>query len=348
MFNNKGQATIDLLIVLSISLIALSIIYALYAEQIETTGASKEAFAAKTAVQKIVDAANKLQLSGPGSKTSVFFELPQSIDLSDSNVYGRAILIKLSNTSSIVGTADVNFSGSLRDRLGKQVIYLDYNGSHVIISYKDFELNKKNISITAFAGTNNNAIVTVRNNYESNVTFFIQNSFSHNEITFSSDPITTFTLSPNQLQTISFDFDLDSNAYGNYAGSSTIIGQIGDTNYYEKINIGVEAQLPLESVIIYPLNTNFTAASPSTTTKSFSVCNNSSTTFDDLSWSNAGSINTWFTEPSFADLNNGSCIDFDIDFAVPGGASGTNTGTLIVDYNSSNDSYTSNVAITIS
>jgi hypothetical protein len=343
--SSKGQASIDLIIVLAISLMALAIVYSLYAEQIQTVGISKESFSAKTAVQKIVDASNKLYIAGPGSSTVVYFEIPKNIKLADANVVGRTIAIKLSNDSFVTGTADANFHGTLRDRVGKQAVYLDYNGTNVIISYKDFELNKRNISFTAFPDTNNSDSIIVRNNHTSTATFFVQNSFSHGDIAFAAST-STFTLAPDQLQTIVFDFNIGSSAYGNYAGSTTIIGQIDDTNYSKKVNISAEVQLDLDDVIIYPLNQSFTAAQSATPTKAFSICNNT-IKFTDLSWSAAGTAGGWVDAvPSFSDLNAYACRDFNLDFTIPGDAAGINAGTLTVDYNST-ESYTSNISITI-
>ena len=344
--STRGQASIDLMIVLAISLIALTIVYSLYAEQIQTIGLSKESFAAKTAVQKIVDASNKMYLAGPGSSTVVYFEIPQSIKLSEVNIVGRTIAIKLSNESFVTGTADVNFYGTIRNRIGKQAVYLDYNGTHTIISYKDFELNKKNISFTSFPDTNTQDSIVVRNNHTSVATFFVQNSFSHADIAFAANT-SMFTLQPDQLQTITYDFNVNSSAYGNYAGSTIIIGEIGDTNYQEKINMSAEVQLDLDNVVIYPLNTTFTTTTSATPTKAFSVCNNE-VKFTDLVWNSSGDMNSWIDAlPSFSDLNAYSCTDFNIDFTVPGDATGTNTGILTVDYNSAAESYTSNFSITI-
>ena len=53
--NSKGQTTVELLVLLAVSMLALTIIYSLYSDQLILIQGSKDSSTAKSTVQKMVD-----------------------------------------------------------------------------------------------------------------------------------------------------------------------------------------------------------------------------------------------------------------------------------------------------
>ena len=348
--NNKGQTTIELLLVLSISMIALTMIYSLYAEQMNSANEMNNIFIAKSTAQNIVNAANTVYLSGAGSEIKVEIEIPQAVVLSQSGISGRTIFINIAGRSDAIAVADVNIEGSFKSLPGKYVVYMMYDGNVVHMLYRDFELNKHSISFSAFADTNYEDSVIVRNNSNESITFWVTKNFSHvGEATLTIVPSDTFVIEPNALQQIDFNFALTSTAMGNYSGSVVVMGQVEDANVSRTIYVSAEALTVVEPLMIYPLTTSFSLVNEEqTVTKSFSVCNKSLLDITDISWEAGGDISSWFGDlPSITGVSAGACTYFDVNFNIPAGQStGSHIGELIANH-SSGDSYTSNIDITL-
>ncbi|MFA5763231.1 MAG: hypothetical protein WC915_00275 [archaeon] len=348
--NHKGQTTIELLLVLSISMIALTMIYSLYAEQMNSANEMNNIFIAKSTAQNIVNAANTVYLSGAGSEIKVEIELPSAVVLSQSGISGRTIFINIAGRSDAIAVADVNIEGSFKSRPGKYVVYMVYDGNVVHMLYRDFELNKHSISFSAFADTNYEDSVIVRNNSSNAITFWVTKNFSHvDEATLALVPNDTFTVGPNALQQIDFNFALTSSAMGNYSGSIVITGQVEDTNVSRTIYVSAEALTVVEPIMIYPLTTSFSLANEEQiVTKPFSVCNKSLSDITDITWEAGGDIPSWFGDlPSITGVSAGACTYFDVNFNIPAGQStGSHAGTLTANH-SGDDSYTATIEITL-
>ena len=113
-FGKRGQTTIELLVLLAFSLIALSLIYTLYSDQAIIAQGSKDIFTARSTVQKIVDAANTAYLSGKDSELKIFIEVPDSMNLANSEITGKSVILQHGNGSDIIASADVNMVGNFR------------------------------------------------------------------------------------------------------------------------------------------------------------------------------------------------------------------------------------------
>jgi hypothetical protein len=225
-----------------------------------------------------------------------------------------------------------------------------YDGNVVHMLYRDFELNKHSISFSAFADTNYEDSIIVRNNSSEEITFWITKNFSHvDEATLTLIPSDTFTIAPNDLQQIDFNFALTNNAMGNYSGNIVLIGQVEDKNISRTVYISAEALTTIEPLMIYPLTTSFSLVNEEqVVTKPFSVCNKSLLNINDIIWESSGDISSWFGDlPSITEVSAGACTYFDINFNIPSGQStGSHTGSLIANHSES-DSYTASIEITL-
>ncbi|MEI7961661.1 MAG: hypothetical protein WCI04_04980, partial [archaeon] len=164
----RGQTTIELLVLISISLVALVIIYSLYSGAIDSSSVARESSTAQGTITRMVDAANTLYISGAGSKSRVFIDIPESLLMDESGVFGRAILLKLSNGTELIGTADVSFSGSFKvqnQEYATSGYYatLYFDGNVVNIYYDDFELSNESLSYLASSNTTVQGYFNVRN-----------------------------------------------------------------------------------------------------------------------------------------------------------------------------------------
>ncbi|MDD3084187.1 MAG: hypothetical protein PHP82_04135 [Candidatus ainarchaeum sp.] len=336
---NKGQTTIELLLVLCTSLIVLILIYSLYAEQVESSNVSNDFFIAKISVQKIVNGVNTAYLSGIGSKVKIEVEFPKRVDFENSSIFSNIILLKMFDGSDIMGISDVNIEGSIRPQYGKQVFYLFFDGNVVKLQYLDFELNQYSISFSTNPNTNRLESFSLRNNSSQQITFIITKNFSHTQVTLDMNT-DSFILQPNEIKSIDLNFNILSNASGNYSGNIIINSQTEDSNMYKSISLSVESLLLIEEIMIYPLVTNFTTIQNTFVEKNFSICNKSDISINDITWSGSGqpdnNIISWITNwddlLEITSINSGSCEEVTLEFEILNFDFNTYYGSIISNY----------------
>lgn len=356
---SKGQTAVELLMLLAVSMIALAIIYNLYFGQIEANSLAQERTITQNTLQRMVNAANTLQFSSAGSKMRVLVEFSERVQLSDSNIIGKTLIVKLSDGSEVFASSDINFVGEwkkqgLRYVTGKYYATFVFDGTKVNIYYDTFDLSNESIYVSAKQGTFVEKTFSVRNNSSQQATFFISQSFSHSP--FASVVLGTsddyFTLESGESRIIDLTFSLSESAYGNYSGQLTVIGEINDgfsdSNITKTVSLSIESFLEIQEVMVYPKTTTFSSFPDVNTTKSFSVCNSSSSTAA-LSWSRDSNADanmiSWFSFP-FVDNVDGfeinslspySCKDFSVSFVVPADAiQKTYDANFTINYNDGN------------
>ncbi len=338
---SKAQTAVELLLLLSISLVALAIIYNLYFGQVEANAFAQERTVTQNTLQRMVNAANTLQFSSSGAKMRVLVELPEYAQLSDSNITGNTLIVKLSDGSQVFATADVNFSGVWKKQgskyvTGKYYATFVFDGTRVNIYYDDYDLSSESIYVSAKQGTSTEKSFSVRNNSAQQATFWLESSFSHSpfaSVTLGSGD-DYFVLASGETRIIDLTLTLSASAYGNYSGQITVIGQINDgtsdTNITRAVSVSIESFLEVQELMVYPKTTTFSSFPGVSKVKDFSVCNASSSSAT-LSWSRNSTADanmiSWFDFP-FVDEDDQeinylpaySCKEFSINFAVPSDA----------------------------
>lgn len=319
----KGQTTIEVLVILAASLVALSIIYSLYAEQVNIGNFQREEFSARSSIQRIINASNSLVISGAGSQTTVEVDFSNQILLDETIIDGSTILIKLSNGTEIFGTADVDFVGNLRKTPGKQLINLYYDGSKVFIYYDDFELNQGSIVFSTIAGSKNFQNIILRNLSSEDLNFKILNNFSHLGINFSSNPVfdSNFLVDDGELKQIDLNFEISENISGNYSGNIVIVTNIEGQEIQRLVNISIEVLQEFKPILLTPTTSSFTTYSDNNITKYISLCNRTPYDLSGIVWEVQGSsdanLANWFNLPETNSVLKNSCEVIDINFNIP-------------------------------
>ncbi|HNV01122.1 MAG TPA: hypothetical protein PKK60_01700 [archaeon] len=338
----KGQTTIELLILLSISMVALTIIFSIYIDQLNASYSNQDFFLAKSSVQKLVSSANVVYYSGAGSEIKVEFEFPRDTDFIETGFYGPEIVVKLKNGHSYVGGADVNVIGNFKPNSGKNVVYMFYDGNVVTIHYNDFEVNKQNITSSIIQGQQLITDFTIRNNTQKIIKFYLEKNFSHEKILLNINSSETFEILPGEIKKVNLEFLSNTSSQGNYSGFILVKGQIDDINFSKKINVAVEVLTKKSELVIYPKITSFNINYPNQVVKSFSVCNNSVLDIVIDSWGSNGSVDknaSKFIEslPNFYIIPSKDCNFFDLTFQIEEDTiKGIYDGNFFIMYNDSN------------
>jgi len=335
--SSTGQTVIELLLLLGISMLALTIVYSIYSWQVQTSNQTKDASIAKNSIQLLVNSANSLYYSGQGSKEKILIEIPSSIILSESGIFQNSLFLRLANGTDVVGNADVNFNGGWKRvgvnyAIGKYYVFLYYDGNVVNLYYNDFDLSVDSFYLSANQGSIIQKTLSVRNSSDSSSAIWITNSFSHSPyavLSIASED-TYFVLTPDETRLVDFNIVLLGSASGNYAGTINVIGEltngVEDANKEKKVIVSVESFIAPLIVSIYPKTTSFSAVTTNSYTKDFSVCNLSSNSVS-TSWSKIGSSSgdnnaaNWFSLPSITSLDASSCTNFSLTITVPPTAS---------------------------
>ncbi len=351
--SKRGQTTVELLLLLGVSLIALLIIYSLYGQQIQFSSSVKEITTAKSTIDRMVTAANSLSISGAGSRTTVLIELPTSLRMDDSGIYGNEIILKLRNRTDIVGSADVNFSGTWK-RDGNSFVKGGYyatfvfDGNAVNIIYDDFDLSTGSISIQSRQSTITQSSFTIRNN-SSNIAYFtITPSFSNDPYALLSLGAgdESFSLSEREIRLVDLNITTNSSAYGNYSGALDIEAQLNDNyrdyNISKQVTVSAEVFINPEEVMLYPHSRSYALYPGEAQSQAFSLCNSGDTNVV-VTWSKDTNADAnmllWFSlPPSDSDgaisvAYAGGCRYFDLNVSVPlGTVAGNYDANFTVSY----------------
>jgi hypothetical protein len=359
----KAQTTIELFLLLSISVLALAMIFSLYSQEVESASYTQYVVSAKGTIQRMVSAANTLYSSGPGSHLRVLIDIPSVVDSPNSSIENNFLILRVAG-SDVIGISDINFFGDWkRDSsglipAGSYYAELFFDGNVVKIFYEDYELSNSSIYVSAEQGSSVQKNFSVKNNSSSAAVFWVSKSFSHSSsaVLVLGEGDDFFSLAPNESRVIDLNFSLSSYAYGNYAGYLTVVGQLSylgvDSNIARNVYVSIESFLALGDLVVYPNNDSFSAVRGSSYTRSFSVCNFGLTNFTGLSWEKASSgsgdnnVAAWFSLPGISSLDSGTCTDFNLSITVPPGSNlGSHDGNMTVFQDT--NAFTSSLTISV-
>ena len=335
----KGQTTIELFLLLVISVLALSVIFTLYSNQLSLSVISREQAVAKNTVQKIVNSANSLYTSGAGSKSRFLIEMPEGSRISESPISGKTVSIMLSNGEEVFASAEVNFSGDWKKVNGVYVkgayyVTLFFDGNSINILYDDFELSNGSIHIFAKQDSVTPDFFTVRNSSSFIANFLVSVDYSKEPFSYiqiSSEDI-NFNLLPGETRVIDFNLIVSSSAVGNYSGKINILGNISNGVTVDAINksisVSVEVAPKLIDLVILPKSLEMDAIEGHSELKSFSICNSSSNDISGITWTRDSNKDanmlSWFSWPlkdvfgdEITSVNAMSCKNFDLNITVP-------------------------------
>jgi len=335
--NFRGQSTVELFMVLAISIIALGLVYSLYADQIFAASSTKETALARATVQKVVDAANMVYYSGAGSTARVFVEIPETADLTQSEIVGRSVALRLKGGGDVVATADTNISGAWKPITGKYFFYVVYDGNVVKFDYRPFELNKESIFVSGIQGSTRSSYFSIKNASLMDQECWVEITYPHTLVNLIPSPdYASFTLTPNESKRIDLNFVLSANSSGNYAGKVDVTCELDDVNSTRTIFISAESLLKVDYVLLYSKNViNWWGGG--TRIQKYIVCNLTDSAINSVSWEMRDSNipPAWYNNsfnPSINSLDSASCESFYVTFNLGGAADGTYVGHPTVKY----------------
>jgi len=237
----KGQIVVELVVLVAVSMIILVVIFSIYSTQLGTLTSFDDIHQSRETVRQVSNAADSVFYNGKDSEIRILVKIPDAVILSDSNIIGKTVLLKMADGSDIIDISKVDINGNWKSEKNSYFMNLIFDGEIVQIVYKDFDVNNKSFFKLGVAPSTITHTFEVENISQQSLSFTTTSSFDHSLVTLAIDgPDTSFSLDPGQTQEIDLTFTIGGAASGNYAGKVVVLAT-GTETITEEIFVSIEA-----------------------------------------------------------------------------------------------------------
>lgn len=338
--HSRGQSSVELLIILAVSLTILSALVSFTTEQVSNVQKQGSVDSARDSVNRLVREINQVYLSGPGNVRDVVLPFPSGIDASNSRLSDNSIILHVYGTD-ISATAIPALQGSVPTSQGLIRIRLISYANYVTISLVSVVSDTDTIYVAAARDSNESFTVTLTNFNSANAAVTLSLTWGHSDVgaTLSTSSI---TLLPGESESFDIDFNAGSTAYGNYVGSLSISSDISGSIEQLTIPMNIEVFSPAQTLLTtIPSTLVFTTLGVDSNVQVLQLCNSGATIIKDVSFTiSSSSPGSWVSPIStISQINPSSCQDVNVTLTVPSGtSSGSYSGSLtITDYTGANN-----------
>lgn len=335
----RGQSSVELLLVLVISLTILAALVNFTTEHVSNLQKEQSVNASQESVNRLTREIDYVYRSGPGHMREVVISFPQGIDSTLSQLQNNSIILSVYGTS-VIGSAIPSLQGVVPTSSGLQRIRLISYVDHVTISLVSLISDQGSIYVAMTRDTNAHTQVTFTNlnSNTTNTTFTL--AWTHTLVGATVSP-STHNFSSGEQFSVDLNFSAGGTAQGNYVGFLVVDSMIGATTEQLSIPINVEVFAPSQTLLTtFPSSLEFTTLGADSNTQTMQICNLGNSPIKSISFTPSSSTpGTWVTSiPTISQLNGSSCQNIDITLTIPlGVSSGTYVGSLsISDYTGAN------------
>src|SRR3989344_9290963 len=328
----KGQTSIELISILAVSIVILAAIFSFSSQSVNELNREKIIESARTSVNKLKEAVNDVYYQGAGAQKKVLFVVPEGVDAASSGIRNNSfVLSALGN--DVYAKPDISISGSLPTKSGSYELWVTAYDSYVAIGQQNISVDKTSIYATVMQGNAGVQDIAITNNGTGTANLIISESWPHTDVDIN-ESIQSFSLNAQQSQIVTIGYSAAQSAAGNYAGTIRIDASMpnGDENISLPINIEViSATIAQEELIVLPSTWPTTIQAGSSEVKSFSICNTTATSMNNIAFSHSnGDAGDWVQNISnIPQLQADSCVNQDINIAVLASASAGNYSGII-------------------
>ena len=158
----KGQASAELLIILAISLIALTAIFSFSNSSLSELNRQKLVQTAQSSVDSAKEAANDVYRQGVGATKQVFFVVPSGVEAQGSGISGNTFVLRLLG-SDVYAKTDVNLSGSVPTNQGGHWVTLTAFENFVAVGTQSLSADRTSVYVTMLQGGSAQDTITFTN-----------------------------------------------------------------------------------------------------------------------------------------------------------------------------------------
>jgi len=218
----KGQAAVELVVILAVSLLVLFVIISISNDYITQLGSSKITTQARNSVDDLASAARQVYHQGEGARQQVLVTIPEGEDSSRSGVGNRTIRMNVLG-SDIVATTDFEVRGRLPTKPGGYNVWVIAKKGYVLIGTLSLSADpgsvyahffSKNQSQTSQSG------VTFINGGDSPILVNLTLNFPIGKVNVSlhNPSDAGFSLPSGGTWPVLLDLSVSDNAFGTYSG----------------------------------------------------------------------------------------------------------------------------------
>lgn len=271
----RGQASVEFLIIFSISIVILVFISMLVYQQMVDVGVEKENAESEKTVSDISSAVREVYSQGDGASKTLLVILPSTYDPANSGIFNNTLVLRTRGTSH-VAYFPFAVTGALPQTPGAHEILILASGSGVYIGGSIFRLSQNLISLVLPGLTSQTKTVTISNLI--NETIYVNGipQWSHPEVALS-QPDLAFSLDPYESRDLSFTFSA-SNVSGSYSGgvafsaNSTLMNDSQTLGLYVDVPAIIINVNGTKKMNVLPSEWNLTISRNSSANGTFTIC----------------------------------------------------------------------------
>lgn len=328
----RAQTSVELLIVLAISIILLSLLVNLTTTQVGQLRSESSTRIATQSLSGLIEAINQTYSEGPGTVRFVTVRWPEGIDPDHTQIVGKTIVVRV-YTTDIAQAAIPIVTGSLTVYPGEQRIKITANDTNVSLGTLSFTADTSSIYLPMSQDSNAFTHVTFTNlsNVDTNVTFSV--TWTPTLVSIAHAP-TLQTLTANGTVTVDVNANASSTAFGNYVGFLTASANYGSTVESLSIPLNVEVFSSSSGLLdVFPASISMTSPLGDTNSTTIQVCNSGDTPLTNISFTpSTGNAGDWVSDIStISSISGGNCQNVNVIVTIPTDANyEVETGSLLV------------------
>ena len=322
----RAQTTIETLVLLAFGLIFLLVITQIIFSNLDVYYGIQQDQIGTQSLSILANEIDDVYFMGPGSTKLITIMLPENMDLDNSYISGKDLVMRLGGTDHIKETR-VKVVGVWPGKSGKYTFRLIAYGDFVAISTDLLEFNPNNIAVSLHQGSSTTLDLNIQNLSTSSANYTFSINFSHAGATLTSTDVGVVSFLGEDYNLVSLNFNCARTAVGNYDGTLSFNG---DNNSSVPVKLYCEAGQSRLSV--YPSSSDFNQTEFTTGSQTFQVCNSSNIDYPSSLASVSGEIAPYVFTSFSGDINANTCRILSLTVTPPAvGDQNIYLGTLTVE-----------------
>ncbi|MEK6902911.1 MAG: hypothetical protein AABX02_04990, partial [archaeon] len=336
----RAQTSVELVIVLAISLVILSVLVNFTTQTLVNIQKQEAVKTAQDSMRSLVEAVNQTFAKGSGSVAFVTITWPPGLDAATATLSGNTIRMRIYDTD-VIGQTIPLVSGNLPTNEGTQRVRMVASDTNVTLGSLFLSTDQSSVYLPMAQDSNATAHVIVNNLSSSPVDVTFTTIWTHSGLVDVNTTPTTTPVYPGIGKDISIQASAGASAAGNYTGVIRATATFGSQIETIDIPLNIEVFSTSGSLLnVYPSPLPITASSGDTNYSTIQVCNDGETVLKTVSFTpSVGDAGGWITPPStLSQIGANSCTDKNVSVTIPVSTDiGLYSGTLFIsDYTGAN------------
>jgi hypothetical protein len=329
---HQGQSSVELLIILAISIILLSLLVDLTTTQVGQLKSDHSFRVAQQSLSSLIEGINQTYAEGTGTVRFITVRWPEGVNENGVVFQNNSIFIQVYD-SNISASAIPIVTGTLRPYPGEQRIKLTASDTNVSLGTLSISADQSTIYIPINQDTNgvSHAEFTNLSSTDANLTFTL--AWSPSLVSASISPL-TLSLSANEKGDVDIDVHATPTAFGNYTGTLSMSADFGSIIETMTIPINVEVYASSSGFLdVFPTSLSLGSMPGDTNTVTMQLCNSGDSSITGITFTPSdGDAGDWIEAiGSISSLAADSCQNVDVTASIPGASSyGSYSGSLLV------------------